>query len=908
MVSNRGSSATPSTCSESAPTKKGPAEDGERVTTPALGESAPSSELEDGNDEEAGDEEEQEEEEEDEDEEEDEPQLKYKRILNSTQPNDLLHRDTASCIAVGDKFVAVGTHGGVISLHDLDGNQVRSWAAHSATVNALSLDHAGEYIGSAGDDGYVSVHSLFNSERTSYRFLRPMKCVALHPNYAHEPARPFVTGGMAGDLVLSERGWLGQKRDTLLHSGEGPIFTVQWQGTFITWASDSGVRIYDTRTQRRITHIARPADSPRADLYPCHLCWQDHRTLLIGWADQVTVVVVKERAPTAAAPPNPSPGTPQLYAVIGAVFSVDSAICGIAPFRQQIMILSYDVDTLRPDEDFRSETQQRRSRADPPSLRLISSAAEELSCDLLPVRGFELYQAHDYRLGIVRDDRWFYILSPKDVLCAKPRDWRDRVDWLTERERYDTALEVIQEEEQRPTGSPPDDETVASVGQLLMEQYIDRGQFSQAAELAPQVLRTNTELWEKWVFEFAQMNRLHDIAPFIPTATPRLSSTIYEMVLAFWLTQDTKHLAGTIRQWPSELYNVPSVIVAVESKLQRQLDRDARLLMDVLETLYEYENRPDKIVEYALRLYKPDIISRISSRQWITELRSKAALLLAYDYHDYRVTHPAPDANDSEALAALSRASGIQLLVQHFDTIPPHAVVRQLQQQGQLYYLHIYLHALYLADTQGRPHTVDPTSAAAAAVYGAPGMVSAEHHTNQLSAPFHDKQVELYAEYDYPFLLRFLRYSHGYRLEHALQVCESRDLVPEMVYLLGRMGDSHEALQLILHRLRNVPQAIEFAREQNDPALWEELLTYARDQPEFVTGLLEQAGSHHVDPVRVLQAMIPGLEVPGLKGTLIRILQDLQLQVSLRRGCEKILSADCIRFSDHLRRAQRLGI
>lgn len=52
-----------------------------------------------------------------------------------------------------------------------------------------------------------------------------------------------------------------------------------------------------------------------------------------------------------------------------------------------------------------------------------------------------------------------------------------------------------------------------------------------------------------------------------------------------------------------------------------------------------------------------------------------------------------------------------------------------------------------------------------------------------------------------------------------------------MVFLLGRMGNAKEALMLIINRLGDVQRAIEFAREQDDEDLWEDLLRYSEDKP-----------------------------------------------------------------------------
>lgn len=74
-------------------------------------------------------------------------------------------------------------------------------------------------------------------EAYSFDMKRPMRTVALEPQFAKRSTRSFVCGGMSGSLVLHEKGWLGHK-ETVLHAGEGPIWTVRWRGRLIAWAND----------------------------------------------------------------------------------------------------------------------------------------------------------------------------------------------------------------------------------------------------------------------------------------------------------------------------------------------------------------------------------------------------------------------------------------------------------------------------------------------------------------------------------------------------------------------------------------------------------------------------------------------------------------------------------------------
>ena len=74
----------------------------------------------------------------------------------------------------------------------------------------------------------------------------------------------------------------------------------------------------------------------------------------------------------------------------------------------------------------------------------------------------------------------------------------------------------------------------------------------------------------------------------------------------------------------------------------------------------------------------------------------------------------------------------------------------------------------------------------------------------------------------------------------------------------------------------------------------------------FMRGLLENAGAD-IDPLRIIRRIRDGLEVPGLKDALIKILQASNLQLSLLQGCQKILSGDTSSFASQLQRSQTNG-
>jgi hypothetical protein len=216
----------------------------------------------------------------------------------------------------------------------------------------------------------------------------------------------------------------------------------------------------------------------------------------------------------------------------------------------------------------------------------------------------------------------------------------------------------------------------------------------------------------------------------------------------------------------------------------------------------------------------------------------------------------------------------IALLVDHIHSIPIARVVQQLEVRPR--YLFLYLDALFDKD----PH---------------------------LASEFADRQVELYAEFAPHRLIDFLRASNYYSLEKAYDICAARDsLVLEMVFLLGRMGNNKKALHVIIEKLNDVHRAIDFAKEQNDDDLWEDLLMYSETRPVFIRGLLENVGAE-IDPIRLIRRIKNGLEIPGLKEALIKILWDFNLQISLLEGCQTVLHSDTTDFAQRLQASQISG-
>lgn len=127
------------------------------------------------------------------------------------------------------------------------------------------------------------------------------------------------------------------------------------------------------------------------------------------------------------------------------------------------------------------------------------------------------------------------------------------------------------------------------------------------------------------------------------------------------------------------------------------------------------------------------------------------------------------------------------------------------------------------------------------------------------------------------------------------------------MYLYSKTGQMKRALYLIIDRLRDVSQAIAFAKQQDDPDLWEDLLNYSMDKPRFIRGLLEEVGTA-INPITLVRRIPEGLEIPGLREGLKHIMKEHEIQFSISAGVAKVLRSEVAAAQRLLRNGQRRGI
>ncbi|XP_013188237.1 vacuolar protein sorting-associated protein 41 homolog [Amyelois transitella] len=385
------------------------------------------------------------------------------------------------------------------------------------------------------------------------------------------------------------------------------------------------------------------------------------------------------------------------------------------------------------------------------------------------------------------------------------------------------------------------------VGVQYLDHLLSEHLFEEAAILCARICKNDKALWENQIVKFAEVNQLRAISPYVPKNPEQcLSPHIYELIFYEFLKVDPQGFLRLVKDWNHRLYNTGVIIKGVlDHLLTTEVDKNTYL--EALAMLYCYQRKYDKALNAYLKLQHKDVFKLIS------------------DYKMYNVIH-----DKILDLMTLDCNEAISLLLEN--KIPVEVVEKQLEKHD--YLLFQYLHAYSKREPNGK---------------------------------YHGKLVKLYAKYDKEKLLPFLKCSDNYPIQEALDVCQSNEFYPEMVFLLGRIGNTREALQIIIEQLHDIKQAINFCQEHNDKELWTDLIKQTVDKPEYVTLLLKRIGNY-VDPRMLIQNIKSGCEIKDLKDSLAKMMCDYRLQLSVQEACKVITLRNFFEIHEKLIIGQRRGI
>ncbi|KAI8958087.1 hypothetical protein F5Y11DRAFT_337389 [Daldinia sp. FL1419] len=533
--------------------------------------------------------------------------------------------------------------------------------------------------------------------------------------------------------------------------------------------------------------------------------------------------------------------------------------------------------------------------------------------------------------NLIKPGAKIFIHSPYDCILSVERDLGDHLEWLRERKRYQDAWELLDNHpeimnapnENLPELSPssPDrrpsttddfyeetsslvDENVRfmyssaekekrEIGELWMQELVKDGDWTGAARVASRVINTHDQ-WEKWIYAFAGQDKFDDIVDYMPSEPlrPPIPKTVYEIMLGHYLQTDKPRFKELLDRWGTELFGVHAITVTLENLLRfrdvredsiedGERGRDWRIVTESLARLHEVDGRYREALKGYIKLQDADSAMRLIRDNHLAEaviddVPSFIALRVP-EAELSRMSIPELEEATSEAMTLLVDEAARGL-------IKPEVVVEQLEARDLNLYLYFYFRGLW---REYRERPVDESIS--------------------LVDSFADLAVHIFVIYDRELLMDFLKVSTSYKFEKAVEECEQANFIPELVYLYSKTGEMKRALYLIIDRLGDVSQAISFAKEQDDPDLWEDLLDYSMDKPRFIRALLEEVGTA-IDPITLVRRIPEGLEIPGLREGLKHIMKEHEIQYSISSGVARVLRSEVAAAQNQLRSGQRRGI
>jgi vacuolar protein sorting-associated protein 41 len=378
-----------------------------------------------------------------------------------------------------------------------------------------------------------------------------------------------------------------------------------------------------------------------------------------------------------------------------------------------------------------------------------------------------------------------FIHSPYDCVLATQRDLGDHLQWLLEHHQYQESWELVDEhpeivgspERSFEQGTSPEqtqatddfyDDTASvaegmnhfyssaekekrRIGELWVKQLIDEGDWALAGQICGKVVRT-PDKWETWVWRFAGANKFDEIVNYIPCEPthPPIPTTIYEVILNHYLKINKPMFRDLLDRWPPELFNVSVVAATLEDQIKYrevredsvedgEVGRDWRIVMESLAKLHEASGRNREALKCYIKLQDADSAMRLVA----DDIPSFIGLRVPPERR--RIMTP------KELEEATSEA--ITLLVdeaQH-GLVKPEIVVNQLQAKEMHLYTFFYLRGLWSGDGI---HEHGQESRARL-VFDSQSMVDA----------FADLAVRLFALFDQPLLMTFLKTSTAYTFE-----------------------------------------------------------------------------------------------------------------------------------------------
>ncbi|VUZ54161.1 unnamed protein product [Hymenolepis diminuta] len=651
---------------------------------------------------------------------------------------------------------------------------------------------------------------------------KPIKSIAISPKFSR--TKKIIIADKK--IYLYSRGPFGRRKSEQLYVPPGGVEVMSWRGNTLIWADECAVRVYNVHRKQLINFIPKTKTNSSSTLEgrpKCHLSWHSDTCFLIGWERTVQVchiitpplndqstagdVLWTSTASNADTESIASNSTLNSTSVISSVLGVrqyvqltvqfslqggdnnegsGDIICGIASHQGRILVLLYSprsFESLLEAQEVTEAKEEMLRVEKSPQLVLLdigealtatpySTTMSDLDSmlDVDEENAFEEISREDVDVKIstglqglglatISGDDTHFIYSPMDLICVQALSADDRIDWFLGQGIPRRALQIAREHQNDLVKHSP-----KKLGMDCLNKLLEEKNYTLAAGICNLIL-TDKESWEEQIYRFLHLGQLHVLVPFLSKNKELISRSTYVVILIDLLNKSPKMFLQKVSDWPPGLglYPIDPLIAAVQEKIAPfsnqdifaivSQNQDVHALFRSLILLYGSSDEPEKGLEFSIKLKDMGVFDLLRRH------------LLPQDQTDGRFS--AVVRQQIIPLCQIDTPQAISLMIDCMQELPVEFVVQELESQPKI--LFKYLDALHMRN----PRAALP-------------------HTHRL--------VKLYASYAREQLLPFLRSTHQYPLNEALELCKSLNYIPETVYLLTRVGRRKDALKLLMEK------------------------------------------------------------------------------------------------------------
>lgn len=714
-------------------------------------------------------------------------------------PTDLPSSAVVTALAGCSQYMAVGTSVGTVHIIDLSSNELRTVniKARSAIVGISIELGADFFVAISGESGEVFLVSSDLSVRDlkpeiDFSFL-PLTAAAICPYYSQSGGhnRRIVIGGSSGDLlVLSQQGPPYAKTSVSKTNSKGPLVAVDWRDNVLVWAgAEFGVKALNTESGAKIGHFEIKSSHGISVVYVGNHQW------LVNYGFKIVlleiglecIVRLSVELPSTKFTPNSE---------IGRLITNRERIVGVCQFDDNEHSLSV-VSVASGGKEINHH--------------IVDTVKNDIPVtDLVPFKSEKAPKSVEFKY-VAGSSPFLLIGIDRQVWKAEKRSLAANAMFLVERGMYEEALAL--------SHSIKDQTTRTAIAKRVVSPLVNAKQFDRVVTLIPSLEVDWSEFIDLFIsFEVggtlaSAMKALVPSVPYSPRDGHPLSPQEYEKVIQTLIRNielNYFELLEAVRKWPPTAFDSKGLkdrlIDIVDESLV--LDKAAKdVFVPTTTAAFPPKDLPlsrtSKQVSLLLVLKKlyENLGKLADALDVLLKLLCYGEVFSILRAGDILITNSSVRSWFEVNMLSLFQADAVgasNVLISHSSVFPLKSVLSELESHP--FFFHVFLREMFLLNPESTKQN-------------------------------HDRQVDLFSQFDRKLLVKFLREASGYDPSEALKVVRAsatkyKELIEAEAVLLWKCGKFQEAINLLLNESEDITTAVKFGSTVSDPNLWTSIQSY----------------------------------------------------------------------------------